>query len=124
MAQDPTIPEIVVDTQQQIDIIIESTDATLTDQGYIYNQAGFTYNQIGIMYGGLNQRNEDIAPIFFNDTTQILSPSIKSLIDNNITPLLFGDSATLLNPSISSIIDIGKRTSAGQLMGILGLTYP
>lgn len=42
---------------------IPKTQASLTDQGYTYNQAGFTYNQAGWFYGGLNNSDQDIVPI-------------------------------------------------------------
>ena len=98
------VPTFILDTETSIELTIAPTQAQLADQGYTYNQAGMTYNQAGVMYGGVYNTNQDLSPVFANDT------------------------ATLLTPSISSILDIGARQGqsavAGQLIGILGLTYP
>ncbi len=127
--KDPVIPQFVVNTEQQLgitfsaipdnspqflsennsdapsNVITANTDTLVADQGYIYNQPGFTYNQIGVMYGGIYNQNQDLAPAFFNDVATLLNPSISSIIDMQ---------GSLAPP-------IGK---SGQLMGILGLTYP
>lgn len=98
-------PTFLIDSEQNIHMTVELTQAQLNDQGYTYNQPGFTYNQIGVAYGGIYRNNQDISPVFFNDT------------------------ATLLTPIISSIINVATGTTpppsnSGMLMGILGLTYP
>ena len=72
--KDTSVPTIVVNTEQQVNItfspipdnspqfasennsdapeniVAESTQALIENQGYIYNQPGFTYNQPGWMY--------------------------------------------------------------------------
>ena len=96
--KDPSIPSFVVQTEQQIDITIAPTDATVVDQGY-------TYNQAGVMYGGISQTNQDVAPVFFDDTVTLLSPSISSIID-------------IYSPFVP------PPANSGYLMGIMGLTYP
>lgn len=81
MAKDPRIPIFVVNSEQQIDITIDQTQAQLADQGYTYNQPGFTYNQAGWQYGGIYNQNQDLAPVFFNDTASFISLSISGIVD-------------------------------------------
>ena len=50
--------------QEKPHMDVGSTDATVTDQGYTYNQANFAYNQAGVDYGGLNNANHDKVPLF------------------------------------------------------------
>lgn len=48
-----------------------TTDATLINQGYTYNQAGLTYNQTGVQYGGIQNTDADIYPMI----AQAFSPA-------------------------------------------------
>lgn len=82
--KDPTIPSFIINVEQRIDLTIAPTNAQVADQGYTYDQAGFTYDQAGVQYGGVYQVNQDVAPIFFNDSATLLSPSISSIIDIGI----------------------------------------
>jgi hypothetical protein len=88
MAQD-TIPSFVLDTEQQIKLFIAPTQAQVAEQRFTYNQPGFTYNQPGWQYGGVYLVNQDLAPVFFNNTVTLLAPSIASIIDldrENVPP--------------------------------------
>lgn len=110
--KDPTIPQFVLNSEQQIEIAINEpqkndipsftlnpetkitlqipqTQAQIADQGYTYNQAGITYNQAGVLYGGAYLANQDISPKFFNDIATLPNPSISSIIDikgGTVTP--------------------------------------
>ncbi len=130
MAQDSSVPEIVVNPQQQniditfsdispdvpkfaqsptdqviTDIVAESTQAQIADQGYTYNQSGFTYNQAGWMYGGIYNQNQDVAPVFADNTAYLINPSISGIVD-------------IYSPFVP------PAANHGMLIGMLGLTYP
>jgi len=85
---DSVNPVFFVDSEQQIHMTIELTQAQVTNQGYTYNQPGFTYNQPGVMYGGIYNVNQDVAPIFRNDTASLLIPSISSIINVDSHPVI------------------------------------
>ena len=102
--KDPSVPSFVVSTEQQIDITIATTDAIIVNQGYTYNQPGFTYNQPGVLYGGIAQPNQDLAPVFFDDTAYLVAPSISGIID-------------IYSPFVPD-------PDKAMLIGILGMTYP
>ncbi len=72
--RDPTIPALgVTNDGIAINITIPSTQALVKDQGYTYNQSGFTYNQAGVFYGGRQNLNQDIIPIFSTASLEKLS---------------------------------------------------
>lgn len=99
--KDSATPTFSVSTEGNITITIPQTQALLADQGYTYNQAGLTYNQVGVMYGGIYNQNQDSIPSLFV--------------------------AMLEHPLELSFTDIGiqgQTETSGQLIGILGLTYP
>lgn len=90
-------PTFVVSSEQQINITIEKTQAQLADQGFTYNQPGFTYNQPGWQYGGVYNQNQDLSPIFTNDTATLLTPVISSIINVDTHPIIPAtDSKSLL----------------------------
>ena len=124
--KDPSVPSIVLNTEQQIDItfsqvpdnspqfasennsdaptdiVAATTQTQVADQGYTYNQVGFTYNQPGWMYGGIYNQNADVAPAFANDTATLLNPSISSIIDigTPFVPPPAGNSGMLIGPGL------------------------
>jgi hypothetical protein len=122
---DASIPSFVVNTEQLISLTISLSDALLENQGYTYDQAGLSYDQIGIAYGGIYNMNQDISPVFFNDTAAFITPSISAIVDiytpangyESIGPGFFMY-ITSLNHQSQPIFAI-----SGQLMGVLGLTY-
>lgn len=79
--RDASIPSFIVNNETSINVIIASTNATLADQGYTYNQATFAYNQAGWKYGGIYNTNQDIAPQFTNDTASFIKPIISGIVD-------------------------------------------
>ena len=59
---DTVHPSFTIDTQTQIDIKVQATDAILASQGYTYNEAGLSYDQAGVEYAGFSDGSEDVAP--------------------------------------------------------------
>jgi hypothetical protein len=80
------------------------TEATLTDQGYTFNQAGQTFNEVGVMFGGISGYQTADMPIFA--TIQKDAPRIVNYAD-------------IYTPFVPP-----PTTDSGTLIGILGLTYP
>ncbi len=62
--KDTSIPSArIIQESNVVHLGIPSSQTTLTDQGYTYNQAGFSYNQVGVDYGGLQRSNQDVVPM-------------------------------------------------------------